>query len=963
MEWEEGWRSLVKNVMNAPKLFSCVSSYILSMEIGNMTMNMSMPGMRSGMGMDPRMIGPTMGMDPRMIESPMGMDPRMKGPPMGMNPRMDEPPMGMNPGIDEPPMGMNPGMGGPPMGMDPGMGGPPMGMDPGMGGPSMNPRMPLPPDMDGHMKPTLYENPRMRNPGMDHMEGMNDMMENLLMMMMGDSHNAHRFYVLTSAISSCKILASFEKMMQMGQRPPYPMPEGEPEDEWDYMDGYYGQSVGESEPEGEGESEPEAEGESEPKAEGESEPKAEEESEPEAEGESEPKAEGESEPEAEGEAEGEPEGEWGEHTMKPSKRMKHRGLMESIVMPVCRQPVSGSEDHGGYMPTQCHGGLCWCVDSQGQPIPHSLSHGHVACNELGVNDPFNLRRPFMCKNGRHPKVCHNACRHKSCAKDNRPVKCTAHPCDDCRLEFSDAMTGRPIHECNGPRPGYTNEACKMIPPMVACINQTKVVDYWYYSMDTDSCVKEWGCKPGGGNSFYTEKDCLKSCKGTAQPACATPHRIYYIFEDGRCYSRMGCSSMGISKEYETHHECLLDNSPDWACVNMNCNLHQVCGNATCRGHPEALCTVDLCTCKPRFVDVMSSQTVDCNEIVSTCVRERAQAKHMMMWAAVRPPATPHNNQGRDMAMHTTPVGPMPTQPPPNQRPPVGPVGPSGPRGAQGMLPPALPTKPRMMTPTPPPEPRPHSVFMPNCDLDGQYMPEQCHGGECWCVDQLGMEITNTRRKLRDMDPDTCTQTSMPLVEKMIGNIRLDVDFNTVMRDKKHFESSMIEQLASEMQIRKSNIKILSITSGSVIVVWEVFTWEDNELIAKVQNFQARVASGYTNFTYDGKRMPVSEFTVEPSVKYISSPDSSNPQPNPKPEDKPEDRHDKDNKLLIIILCCFVGVAVFFMAVVLCVLIKRQKRKARGTRQGIMNPTTEKGYVNEGMVNHEYVTSDESKVKL
>ncbi|XP_034032146.1 LOW QUALITY PROTEIN: nidogen-2 [Thalassophryne amazonica] len=38
------------------------------------------------------------------------------------------------------------------------------------------------------------------------------------------------------------------------------------------------------------------------------------------------------------------------------------------------------------------------------------------------------------------------------------------------------------------------------------------------------------------------------------------------------------------------------------------------------------------------------------------------------------------------------------------------------------------------------------VFVPQCDADGQYTPQQCHGstGYCWCVDNLGQERAGTR---------------------------------------------------------------------------------------------------------------------------------------------------------------------------------------------------------------------------
>lgn len=38
------------------------------------------------------------------------------------------------------------------------------------------------------------------------------------------------------------------------------------------------------------------------------------------------------------------------------------------------------------------------------------------------------------------------------------------------------------------------------------------------------------------------------------------------------------------------------------------------------------------------------------------------------------------------------------------------------------------------------------VFIPSCDEDGYYRKMQCDqgSGDCWCVDQLGLELTGTR---------------------------------------------------------------------------------------------------------------------------------------------------------------------------------------------------------------------------
>lgn len=35
-------------------------------------------------------------------------------------------------------------------------------------------------------------------------------------------------------------------------------------------------------------------------------------------------------------------------------------------------------------------------------------------------------------------------------------------------------------------------------------------------------------------------------------------------------------------------------------------------------------------------------------------------------------------------------------------------------------------------------------MVPRCDLEGFYRPEQCHNGQCWCVDKYGREFDHSR---------------------------------------------------------------------------------------------------------------------------------------------------------------------------------------------------------------------------
>ncbi|CAI2349894.1 unnamed protein product [Caenorhabditis sp. 36 PRJEB53466] len=54
------------------------------------------------------------------------------------------------------------------------------------------------------------------------------------------------------------------------------------------------------------------------------------------------------------------------------------------------------------------------------------------------------------------------------------------------------------------------------------------------------------------------------------------------------------------------------------------------------------------------------------------------------------------------------------------------------------------------------------VFLPRCDLEGFYKPEQCHEGHCWCVDRYGREFDKSR--VSNSLPD-CGQYASDLTEE------------------------------------------------------------------------------------------------------------------------------------------------------------------------------------------------------
>merc|ERR1712168_1109663 len=52
------------------------------------------------------------------------------------------------------------------------------------------------------------------------------------------------------------------------------------------------------------------------------------------------------------------------------------------------------------------------------------------------------------------------------------------------------------------------------------------------------------------------------------------------------------------------------------------------------------------------------------------------------------------------------------------------------------------------------------AFVPECSQDGSYKDKQCHGstGHCWCVDEMGKEISNTRKQFQEADELICSDS-------------------------------------------------------------------------------------------------------------------------------------------------------------------------------------------------------------
>ncbi|CAI5448929.1 unnamed protein product [Caenorhabditis angaria] len=59
------------------------------------------------------------------------------------------------------------------------------------------------------------------------------------------------------------------------------------------------------------------------------------------------------------------------------------------------------------------------------------------------------------------------------------------------------------------------------------------------------------------------------------------------------------------------------------------------------------------------------------------------------------------------------------------------------------------------------------AFLPRCDLEGFYQPEQCHSGQCWCVDKYGREFDQSRV---DKQLPDCGQYASDLSEEDLQDL-------------------------------------------------------------------------------------------------------------------------------------------------------------------------------------------------
>ncbi|KAJ8300363.1 hypothetical protein KUTeg_021882 [Tegillarca granosa] len=178
--------------------------------------------------------------------------------------------------------------------------------------------------------------------------------------------------------------------------------------------------------------------------------------------------------------------------------------MASISDQCNQKPVSGKKTidmpEGPFVPNctttgdfgekQCHGSLCFCMDSTGDFIDGTVRIGHAICNKTELAMAGGA---LTCPNGNSPQPCLHQCMKSKCPAHPQAT-CFADPCSNCTVSFKDKLqkpvTCKEIDPCKLGKPMMMKKYSKY-----GCSNMQM---RFYYDQQTRTCQKF--------NISYCEKD-------------------------------------------------------------------------------------------------------------------------------------------------------------------------------------------------------------------------------------------------------------------------------------------------------------------------------------------------------------------------------------------------------------------------------------------------------------------------
>ncbi|XP_051915068.1 nidogen-2 isoform X31 [Hippocampus zosterae] len=367
---------------------------------------------------------------------------------------------------------------------------------------------------------------------------------------------------------------------------------------------------------------------------------------------------------------------------------QHRDGVQTISpegYPVAGAFVPQCDSNGHYTPLQCHGstGHCWCVDSQGQErLGTRTLPGTTPTNCDKPEDPERLKThceqhrdsvqttspegfpilgafvPQCDANGQYtPQQCHGSSGHCWCVDNKgqeRPGTRTppgATPVDCAKPE-------RPKSHCELHRDSIQTEGPEGYPPVGAFVPQCDANGHYTPRQCHGSSGHCW-CVDGQGQER----------SGTRTPAGATP---------------FDCEKAERPRSHcELHRDRIHTTSPE--------------------GHPLAGAYVPQCDANGQYIPQQ------CHGSTGHC------------WCV--------DSQGQERPGTRTPPGATPFDCDKPERP----------RSHCELHRDSIQT-------TSPAGHQLAGAYVPQCDANGQYIPQQCHGstGHCWCVDSHGQERPGTR---------------------------------------------------------------------------------------------------------------------------------------------------------------------------------------------------------------------------
>ncbi|KAJ8300356.1 hypothetical protein KUTeg_021875 [Tegillarca granosa] len=150
---------------------------------------------------------------------------------------------------------------------------------------------------------------------------------------------------------------------------------------------------------------------------------------------------------------------------------------------------------GDFGEKQCHGSLCFCMDSTGDFIDGTVRIGHAICNKTELAMAGGA---LTCRNGNSPKPCLHQCMKSKCPAHPQAT-CFADPCNNCTVSFKDKQQ-KPV-TCKSMYPQrwiLVNLGKPMMMKKYSKYGCSNMQMRFYYDQQTRTCKKF--------NISYCEKD-------------------------------------------------------------------------------------------------------------------------------------------------------------------------------------------------------------------------------------------------------------------------------------------------------------------------------------------------------------------------------------------------------------------------------------------------------------------------